>query len=56
MAFKKLVPNDVSALYNQLQSSIEGTSIKESEDLELSESEKALIRNKKFEDGEIKTE
>lgn len=56
LAFKKLVPNDVSALYNQLQSSIKDTSIKESEDLELSESEKALIRNKKFEDGEIKKE
>jgi hypothetical protein len=47
LAFKKMVPSPVSALYNQLLSAIKGKSIQESEVL-LTESEKALSEKKKL--------
>lgn len=46
LAFKKLVPPGVSSLYNQLLSSATGKAIQESESIELSESEKALLERK----------
>lgn len=47
LAFKKMVPPPVSALYNQLLSSIKGKSIQESE-IPLTESYKALTEKKKL--------
>lgn len=48
LAFKKLVPNEVSSLYNQLLSAVKGKDIKESDeesgDSMLSESQKALLK------------
>jgi cytidyltransferase-like protein len=54
LAFKKLVPNAVSSLYNQLFSAVTGTEIKESEDLELTESQKALVEKKRIKTGKDK--
>jgi hypothetical protein len=48
LAFKKSVPSGVSALYNQLLSSVTGKSIQESEQVLLTESDKALKQMKKL--------
>jgi cytidyltransferase-like protein len=46
LAFKKLVPPGVSALYNQLLSAMTGKAIQESESIKLSESDIAKIERK----------
>jgi cytidyltransferase-like protein len=46
LAFKKLVPPGVSALYNQLLSAMTGKAIQESESIELTESDIAKIERK----------
>jgi len=48
LAFKKSVPSGVSALYNQLLSSVTGKSIQESEQVLLTESDKAIKQMKKL--------